>query len=155
MSVYEKAFLTLLLHWALASISTNWLFSSTLYRQRRLQVVWISCLLRSTITSISASCRNSHWLLWFVYTMMPVYASVRSQTASFHRSMKKGEKNQLKNEWKWKNDFGCWGSVGLSGILFLSLSFLSPPSPSFPVYFTPTLSHFSLYVIISQWLACF
>jgi len=73
---------------------------------------------------------------------------------AFTEAWRKRGKNQLKNEWKWKNDSGCWGSVGLSGILFLSLAlFPSPCIFPYPLYiFTLPL----LYAIIAQWpFQCF
>lgn len=67
--------------------------------------------------------------------MMPVYASVRSQAASFHWGMKKEEKNHFDNEWKWKNDLAAGAQLVC---LEFSLSISFPP---FSI-FTLTLSHF-------------
>lgn len=50
--------------------------------------------------------------------------------------------------------------LGLSWFVWNSLSLSLFPFPPFPYFrllyiFTRTISHFSLHVIISQWLACF
>lgn len=73
---------------------------------------------------------------------------------AFTEAWRKRKKIKLKNEWKWKNYFGCWGSVGLSGILFLSLSlsFLFP-LPHISVYFTSLLALFLISPSMSSYLS--
>lgn len=126
-SLHEKAFLLLsfCIQHSIGLHRSS--FASTRYWQRRLQVVWISPQLLSTITSISARWTQLHQVsLAFTACIHNDACVCECEESGSELSLRHEERGKKSfRQWmkveKW---FSCWGSVGLSGIL--SLHLLSP-----------------------------
>lgn len=151
---------------SIACVSTDLVFASTLYWQCRLQVVWISRQLLSTITSISARWTQLHqFSLAFTACIHNDACVCECEESGSELSLRheEREKNHFENEWKWKNDLAAGAQLVC---LEFSLSLSFPPFSVFywllyiftltPSHFIPLCHHMSVSYLLLEWtIICF